>query len=483
MSGKNFNAFAISFIGKYLNIIVQLVSVVVLARLLTPDDYGLYSITFIFTLFASLLKEFGVSGYIIKEENLTTEKLASCFCLLLLAGFLASIALFCLSVPISEFYDETSLIAMLQLLSLNVALTPFGTIVACVLRREMKFFPITLATVVSNMISVVAMVLFAYKGYGAMSLVYGALIASISNILILQGFRPKILPYLPSFRYLGDVFHYSKYSTTSNIIGQLGNYSSELIIGKLYSMQAVGILSKANSLVAMFNKFFFDALSQVISPFISELKRKNDTEIKKNISLITNIQLNFAWPFLFSLAILSEPIILLLLGNQWLAVREILIILCISRSGYSVFQHINPILMGLGLAKSIMKIEVTANVVRIIILLSTATYGINIMLISVAVVINALRFFMYLNLLKKELSISAHEYLTWLCRPLISSIIVVFPMLTVTLSIDITTFESTIAYIVTAGLSLSIWLFLLTKQEANIILNSVLKRMRTMIKR
>ena len=79
MSKKNFNAFANSFVSKYLNIIVQLISMMVLARLLTPEDYGLYSITFIFTLFASLLKEFGVAGYIIKEEVITKEKLASCF--------------------------------------------------------------------------------------------------------------------------------------------------------------------------------------------------------------------------------------------------------------------------------------------------------------------------------------------------------------------------------------------------------------------
>ncbi len=473
MSSRNFNAFAFSFIGKYLNIIVQLVAVIVLARMLTPEDYGLYSITFIFTLFASLLKEFGVSGYIIKENNLTKDKLAGCFCLLLIAGFSAALALHLLASPIAKIYEKEALTPMLQLLSLNVALSPFGTIVACVLRRDMKFLPLTLSDVSSSVLSVLVMIVLAHYGYGAMTLVYGALVTTISKTLLLQAFRPKIVPLLPSVTHLGEVFRYSKYSSTSNIVGQIGNYSSELIVGKLYSMETVGILSKANSLVAMFNKFFYDALAQVVAPFIAEVKRTQDSELAGKINLITNVQLNFAWPFLLILALLSDPIIFIMLGEQWDEVQNILIILCISRMGFSVFQHVNPILMGLGQAKAIMKIELTSNIVRILVLLTTSGFGINVMLISVAVINNVLRVFMFLPLIEKELHVHKSQYIAWLLKPALSTLLTILPIVIVSIYSKMNWQENiplyTLAIIVTALL----WLVLLKRQPASVILNSI----------
>tara|TARA_Y100000815_G_scaffold205212_1_gene189016 strand:+ start:5956 stop:7398 length:1443 start_codon:yes stop_codon:yes gene_type:complete len=473
VSKKNFNAFANSFVSKYLNIIVQLISMMVLARLLTPEDYGLYSITFIFTLFASLLKEFGVAGYIIKEEVITKEKLASCFSLMLMAGTLSAVTLYFFATPIAEFYERETLIPMLQLLALNVGLSPFGTIVDSVLRRKMEFFPLTLCSLASSILSSAVMIYLAFSGYGAMSLVYGALAQTISYIVLIQAFRPSIVPRSPSLKHFGDVFHYSKYSGTSNIFGQLGNYSSELIVGKLYTMEILGFLSKANSVVTMFNKLFFDAMAQVISPLIASTKRSNNREVIRSIKTITNVQLNFAWPFFMLLGLLSDPVIYILLGEQWLEVTDLLIILCISRLGYSIFQHINPILMGLGLAKSVMRIEVASNISRITILLLTAHYGIEAMLISVAVVNTVLRTSMYLPLINSELQIPIKTYLSWLFKPLLCTFISISPVaLTRTFAPE---WQNNITlYIAVILLTMATWFVLLSKQPAAIVLKSIM---------
>ncbi|KHT60315.1 hypothetical protein RJ44_04555 [Alteromonas macleodii] len=474
MSKKKFNAFANSFVSKYLNIIVQLISMMVLARLLTPEDYGLYSITFIFTLFASLLKEFGVAGYIIKEEVITKEKLASCFSLMLMAGTLSAVTLYFFATPIAEFYEREKLIPMLQLLALNVGLSPFGTIVDSVLRRKMEFFPLTLCSLASSILSSAVMIYLAFSGYGAMSLVYGALAQTISYIVLIQAFRPSIVPRTPSLKYFGDVFHYSKYSGTSNIFGQLGNYSSELIVGKLYTMEILGFLSKANSVVTMFNKLFFDAMAQVISPLIASTKRSNNREVIRSIKTITNVQLNFAWPFFMLLGLLSDPVIYILLGEQWLEITDLLIILCISRLGYSIFQHINPILMGLGLAKSVMRIEVTSNISRIAVLLSTAQFGVEVMLISVACVNTLLRFSMYIPLIRNELQLPFSTYFSWLIKPFICALLSVSPVVAVRVFTQ--EWQSNIVLYVTAiFLSAIIWLILLRWQPASIVVRSIVQ--------
>jgi teichuronic acid exporter len=103
---SSFNkAIAYSFMGKYLGILMQFGSMIILTRILSPEDYGIYTIAIIFVFIANILRDFGVNNYLIKEETLTNEKLRSAFSLMIIISTLVGAALFFSAPFIADFYN------------------------------------------------------------------------------------------------------------------------------------------------------------------------------------------------------------------------------------------------------------------------------------------------------------------------------------------------------------------------------------------
>ncbi len=467
-------AFLLSFATKYGSLIVQLVSTYILARILSPEEYGLFAICLIFVMLAELLREFGVGNYLIKEKTLNRDKISSAYGLLLVTAAIFSIAFYSSSFVISDFYQDYRLQPMLQLLTLNIVLAPFGSIIEAFHRRNLNFLPSLSSNLIGQFIGSILIIHLALNGWGEFSLVWGSICTTAVRILVLQFFRTKEIPVFPSLGYVPRIFKHSKFVVGTALVGLLGQNIIELVTGKFYSVEAVGLLNRAASTSLLFNRFVLAAINPVITPYVSKMHRDKE-DITGPFLLITNIQVNLAWPFFIALGILSDSVIYVLFGSQWLDASIYLTIYCITRIAYSSVQHVKPVLLGLGVARVLMYSELSLNVIAIMSVLLSIDTGVLGMLLISSFVSMISRFSAYIYLMRKHLSVPLQLYFRELSGPIFCAALTVLPIIIYRIS-DFYCHQNILALVSVCFVSLLVWLLAMFRQPSGkLIYNKLFK--------
>ena len=295
---------------------LQFFGSLIIARLLTPEQIGIFSVAAVVVALAQIIRDLGVSGYIIQVEKLTTEILRAAFGLALLSAGALALALSLASGSIATFYAEPRLQEVMLILALNFALTPFGSVTMACIRREMGFRAIAVVDVLSALISLGVTIALAYLGYGAMSLAWGAIAGTIFSTLAAQFLRPAYMPWLPGLKGASAILKFGSITTSSSIIGYLNTSATDLVLGKLSGMSAVAYFNRAASLNRFFGGLLSKALNPVLLPAFSNIRRQDGDlgfAFLNGTSLVTAV----TWPLYAFIAILAEPLILLMFGDQW----------------------------------------------------------------------------------------------------------------------------------------------------------------------
>lgn len=295
---------------------LQFFGSLVIARLLTPEQIGIFSVASVLAAVAQILRDLGSSGYIVQVEKLTTEILrAALGVTLLAAGAIASV-LALASGAIAAFYGEPRVQDVMLVLALNFALTPFGAVTMACVRREMRFRAIAVANMCSALLSLAVSIVLAYLGYGAISLAWGSVAGTLASIIASFFIRPAYMPWLPGLRGAGAILGFGSITTTSSILAYLNMAAADLVLGKLAGMSAVAYFNRAASLNRFFGTMLSSALNPVLLPAFAEIRRGGGDvrqAFQKGTVLVTAI----SWSVYTVIAVLAEPLILVLFGDQW----------------------------------------------------------------------------------------------------------------------------------------------------------------------
>lgn len=295
---------------------LQFIGSLIIARQLTPEQIGIFSVAAVVVALAQILRDLGVSGYIIQVEKLTTEILRAAFGLALLSAGGLALALSLASGSIATFYAEPRLQDVMFILALNFALTPFGSVTMACIRREMGFRAIAVVDVLSALISLGVTISLAYLGHGAMSLAWGAIAGTLVSVIGAQVLRPDYMPFWPSLRGVSGILKFGSITTSSSIVGYLNMSATDLILGKLTGMSAVAYFNRAASLNRFFGGMITKALGPVLLPVMSQIKRDGGS-IREAFLNGTALATAIIWPLYAAIAVLAEPLILVMFGNQW----------------------------------------------------------------------------------------------------------------------------------------------------------------------
>jgi len=166
-------ALAIAVVENQLTFALQFATAVIVARLLTPSEIGVYSIAVITLSAAHVIRDFGVVAYLVKEAELSVEKIRAASGLSFVVSW-ALAALICMaSFPVARFYNEPRLLHLTWVLALNFVMIPFGAVSMAILRRELQMGRIFTIRVGSAVASAATVVTLALLGFGPMSLAIG----------------------------------------------------------------------------------------------------------------------------------------------------------------------------------------------------------------------------------------------------------------------------------------------------------------------
>lgn len=367
-------SFAISFAEKYTLLVLNTAGAMILARLLTPAEVGVYSVGAVLVGLAQVLRDFGVGPYVIQERELTEEKLRAALGTSIMVAWLLALLVLLASWPAARFYHEPRLSTVLQLLSINFLLIPFSSVALPYLRRQMRFSAIYAINATQCAAQLLCSVAMAMSGYGYLSLVWGALAGAVAALLASLLCRPRGMPWLPARRGMRKILSFGSISTAGTVIDEAGVAAPDLIIGKMIGLAEVGIFGKAMGVLNVFNQLVTSAISPVIFPLFSAQARDGQ-DMRQAYLKTASYMTALAWPFFGFVALMAPAIVRLLYGDQWDAAVPLIRIICISSALYSMFSMARYLFVAMGEVKAQAQLDALAVPVRIVAVLVAAPFG------------------------------------------------------------------------------------------------------------
>lgn len=383
----------LTFTSNVTGIALQMVVIIILSRLLTPAEVGVYSVAAVLTGLASMVRDFGLGEYLIQEKDLTDEKIRAAIAANILIAWCISVSLFFAAGPVASFYGVPGVGNVLRVLALGFIFTPFGAVTFAYLRREMKFGANYWANLISGLGGGVVAIVLAYSGFSYMSMAWSSLASTLLLVAVSFVYRPAHLPFWPGLKGLGKVMHFGTHMSTIYIFGYIGRGAPDLIIGRLIDMSSVGLYSRASGAMEMIHRLLLRGIHPVILPYYSAQIREGGglkEGFLKGVAVLTGV----TWPAISILGIMAYSAIRLLYGEQWLASVPLMQVLCAAYAIEIVFITVGETLIAVGAVSMTSRLQFLTQVIRITSIIIGATFGLMgvATAVFVAALINALLF-------------------------------------------------------------------------------------------
>ncbi|WP_339816149.1 lipopolysaccharide biosynthesis protein [uncultured Imperialibacter sp.] len=353
---------------------------IILARILSPEDFGLIGMTTVIFAFANTFVDGGLSIGLIRKTKCTALDYDTVFiynvCLsvviyLLLAFFAPYIALF---------FNEGMLVDLIRVLALVILINSFSIVQIAILSRRIDFKKQTIASVVGSLVSGVFGIFLAYQGFGVWSLVYQILLRQFIYAMLIWMFaewRPSFSFSVVAFK---EQFKFSNKILLSNLIATFQYNIYYLVLGKFFSPSSLGYFTRAEQFNAMVTTNLSTAFSKVLFPALASIKYQEDLMLL-NIKKISRMTFFVSFLLLTGLASVAKPLIHILLGARWETSILYLQLLCIS----SIFLPLNltnlNILNIKGRSDLVLKLQVIKIVLLVPSILGAIYFGVVTMLV------------------------------------------------------------------------------------------------------
>lgn len=365
---------ALSAVDSYLALVLQIGSTVVLARILTPEQTGIFAVAAVFAALASNFRDFGVGEFLIQEKELDHAILRAALTVNITVSWSMGVLLFAAAPYVADFYRSPGVQEVMRVQAFNFLLIPFGAITMAWFRRELNFKPILLANLAANITSFVVVIVLGLQGFGYMALAWSSLAGVMVTVGTATLLRPKGFPRWPGVAGVGRVFHFGKFASGIYVFGQAGKGAPEMIIGRALDMAAVGMFSRAYGLIEIFNRLVLRALMPVYLPYFARSVRETGTPLRglgTAVSYLTAV----GWPFLLVMGVASYPAIRAIYGEQWLEAVPLAQILCLAGALEIIYYPAKEALLAQGKAKESNNLQMIMQSLRVMGLLAAIPFG------------------------------------------------------------------------------------------------------------
>jgi len=333
---------AYTAVAKYAGMAVSLVVVAVLARLLSPSDFGVVAIATVIISFFSVFSDFGFEPAIIQYKQLTKKDLSNIFSYTTWMGVFLAVLFFFLSWAISKYYKNDNLLLICQLLSVNLFFATANIVPNALVHKDKLFKFIAWRTLIVQTIGGTAAIIAAISGLGLYSLVINPIFSSI--VIFMINFRkyPQQLCFTFGTESIKKIFSFSVYQFLFSVINFFSRNLDKLIIGKYLNLSALGYYEKSYRLMMLPLENITHIVSPVMHPIFSEFQsdlKKLATSYEGVIKFLSFV----GFPLSILLYFTAKELVLIIFGNQWLLSVPSFEILAISVGIQIVLATAGPI--------------------------------------------------------------------------------------------------------------------------------------------
>ena len=354
---------------------VQFVVSIVLARLLSPDDYGLIGIITIFTTVCTTIINGGFSNALIRTQKPTDEDYNTAFiCNLLMSILLYAIVFLC-SPLIADFFNRQELVALTRVSSFTMIIGALAIVQQTRLTKRIDFKTQTKITLIASILSGIVGIALALMDYGVWALVVQGIVAQSLRTVLLWFFNH----WVPSLRFSKESFNrlfgFGWKMMASGILDSLWTQLYQVIVGKFYSPSTLGQYTRAKQFASLFSSNLTSVIQRVTFPVLSDIQDENERMIVAYRRIIkTTMFMTFA--LMFALGAVSEPLLYCLIGPKWHEAATYLPWICLIGSLYPLHAINLNMLQVQGRSDLFLGLEIIKKIIGIVPLMIGAFIGI-----------------------------------------------------------------------------------------------------------
>lgn len=353
---------------------VQFLFGIILARLLTPADYGVIAMLTIFLMVSQTFIDSGFGNALVRKIDRTEKDKSTVFFFNIFMAIICYAIIFFAAPFIAVFYGMSELSLILRVLALRLIIQSFSTIQTINLTIQLNFKKQAKISLTSAILSGFFGIYFAYNGYGVWALVYQALFGtSLSAILYwsIAKWRPTSFFSKDSFHYL---FGYGSKLLASGLLDTIYSNIYPLVIGKFYAPAQLGGFSKAQSFAAFPSSNVTGILQRVSFPVLSAMQ-KDPERLRNGYLKFIDAATLLIFPLMMGLLALSKPLTLFFLTDKWSGMIILLQLLCLSMMWYPVHAINLNLLQVLGRSDLFLKLEIIKKILGVCVLCATLPFG------------------------------------------------------------------------------------------------------------
>lgn len=375
----------------------------ILARLLTPEEIGIYTVGVAVVGLSHIFRDFGVNQYLIQEKNLSKEKVASALGITLLFAWSMGGVLYLSAPQLAGFYETDAVKNVLYVVGANFFIIPLGAMGPALLKRSMSFgtlMKINLATALARNIISICLAIF---GFGFISMAWGSVAGVLTSALLAQYYLPNKYRVWPRFSHSRPILAFGGHVIGAQVAAEINSKGMDLLVGKVLGFHALGLLSRAQGFTKIYSNIVDKAINPVLSAQIAMVHRGAGgiAEVYcKALNFITLI----AWVSLGFLGFMSYSLIRLLYGEQWDAAIPLASLLCLLGCFGVISQLACNLFVATGKAKINFWVALAVTIIRIAVMVFTVQYGLEIMILSFLPVAIC-RFMLLQHLVKRYYSV------------------------------------------------------------------------------
>lgn len=368
-------ALAFSFLDRYAALVLSIASSMFIARLLSPSEMGVFSVTMVFIMFISALRDLGAGQYLVQEKDLTPARVRATWTVLLGTGCIMALVVLAAAYPVARFYNEPAMVAIMAVIAINFAVNPFGAMTYAWLMREMRFDLVASMRFSGSLAGACTSVILAWKGHGAISLAYGNLASTLINAALGLRYRPAHFSWLPGWAEVRRVVGFGSKISATSLLDTLASGSPEMFLGKLQSLHIAGLYSRGNGLAMMFHRLVMDATYAVALPLFAKAQREQGSTVEPWLRAVSYV-CALGWAFFGGIALLSFPVTRLLYGGQWDESVVVTRLICVALAISLPAALCHHLLIGTGEAGRVLKVMLATTAAQVACVGTGAWFGV-----------------------------------------------------------------------------------------------------------
>ena len=352
---------------------IQFLVMLVMARMLSPKDYGLVGMAAIFIAVSNSLTDSGFSQALIRKQDRTETDKSTVFYFNIVVSFILYLLIYLIAPYVSDFYEMPQLTAVVRVLCVLCVINSFGIVQRTEFMSALDFKSQTKASFVSAILSGIVGVALAMLGFGVWALVVQQILGAFVNNLILwllSKWRPILVFSKESFR---GLFSFGSKLMASGLIDTLYREIYPIVIGKLFSADSLGHFNRAKHFAEFPSQNMTGIMQRVTYPVLCKIQ--DDGSLRNAYRKFLKMSAFVVFPLMMALSALSHPLVNVLIGEKWSFCADLLQVICFSMMWYPIHAINLNLLQVKGRSDLFLKLEVIKKILGITILVVSAPWG------------------------------------------------------------------------------------------------------------